>query len=54
MGASTSSERYDFLDGLRGWASVAVVLCHYFIEVFPYSHNVAKTLAFLVPTFPGT
>ena len=53
MVASTSSERYDFLDGLRGWASVAVVLCHYFIEVFPYSNSVAKTLAFLIP-FNGT
>ena len=43
------SERLHFLDGLRGWAAVAVLFCHTFIEVFPYDIDVAKRLAFLLP-----
>lgn len=51
--ANTAQIRYVFLDGLRGWASVAVMFYHLFIEVFPYSRPVARFLAHLLP-FNGT
>jgi peptidoglycan/LPS O-acetylase OafA/YrhL len=47
------SERLHFLDGLRGWAAVAVLLYHTFIEVFPYDTEVAKWLSFLLPFCGG-
>ena len=42
-------KRLHFVDGLRGWAAVAVLLCHLFIQLFPYSPQVAVLLAQLLP-----
>ena len=47
--ARTTRERCVFLDGLRGWGALAVVLWHCFIEVFPYSPESARFLTLLAP-----
>jgi len=41
-----------FLDGLRGWGALAVVLWHCFIEVFPVSPESARFLSY-IPPFNG-
>ena len=48
--ASERKERYGFLDGLRGWASLAVVFWHVFIEVYPISPGSANILKLLPPS----
>jgi len=40
----TISERYVFLDGLRGWGAVVVLIYHYFVQVFPPSAQATDTL----------
>ena len=45
-------ERYRFLDGLRGWAAVTVMLFHYYVEALPYSGSAASALARLL-SFDG-
>lgn len=39
-----ASDRLHFLDGLRGWGAVAVLLFHVFVEAFPISTQVTATL----------
>lgn len=46
---SANINRYSFLDGLRGWAAIAVVFWHFFVEVFPYGPATAKFLTFTLP-----
>ena len=40
----TATDRLDFLDGLRGWGAVAVLLFYVFVETFPISTTVTGTL----------
>ena len=47
-----TGDRCVFLDGLRGWGALAVVLWHCFIEVFPVDSRSARILA-LLPPFNG-
>src|SRR5579863_668366 len=47
--SDTPRDRYLFLDGLRGWGALAVVLWHCFVEIFPYSRGSADFLACLPP-----
>ena len=37
-------QRYVFLDGLRGWGAVVVLLFHYLVQVFPPSDESASVL----------
>jgi peptidoglycan/LPS O-acetylase OafA/YrhL len=46
---TTVNERYYFLDGLRGWAALAVVFWHVFCESYPISQAAADFLRFLPP-----
>jgi peptidoglycan/LPS O-acetylase OafA/YrhL len=46
-------ERYVFLDGLRGWGAVAVLVFHYLVQVFPPSTAAASILQRVI-FFNGT
>jgi peptidoglycan/LPS O-acetylase OafA/YrhL len=43
-GAFDTRERFAFLDGLRGWGAVVVVVFHYWVQVFPLSPEAARVL----------
>jgi peptidoglycan/LPS O-acetylase OafA/YrhL len=47
------SERYVFLDGLRGWGAVVVLVFHYLVQVFPPSPEAASFLQRII-FFNGT
>lgn len=51
--AEARKKRIYFLDGLRGWSALSVVLGHVFVDVFPVS-DTSKTLLFQIPLFNGT
>jgi peptidoglycan/LPS O-acetylase OafA/YrhL len=40
----TATDRLYFLDGLRGWGAMAVLLFHVFVEAFPLSAGITATL----------
>src|SRR5438105_15375159 len=48
MGAATV-QRLKFLDGLRGWAAVFVLLYHVFCDAIPFDVDVGNQLKFFVP-----
>lgn len=48
-----SKARIPFLDGLRGWGALTVLLGHAFVEVFPVS-DASRTVLFTIPIFNGT
>ena len=48
-----SKARIPFLDGLRGWGALTVLLGHAFVEVFPVS-DASRTTLFKIPIFNGT
>ena len=48
-----SKKRIPFLDGLRGWGALSVLLGHTFVGVFPVS-DASKTVLSKIPLFNGT
>jgi len=53
MARQNQASRLDFLDGLRGWGAVVVLLCHAFSDGLPIEPKLGKHLAFWLP-FNGT
>ena len=47
------SERFVFLDGLRGWGSVAVLVFHYLVQIFPPTAEAGALLQQII-FFNGT
>jgi peptidoglycan/LPS O-acetylase OafA/YrhL len=41
---AVQAERFVFLDGLRGWGAVVVVIFHYLVQIFPPSPETASIL----------
>jgi len=51
--ATGSPERYRFLDGLRGWGAVVVVVFHYLVQIFPPTAGAGALLERII-FFNGT
>ena len=45
----SAAGRYGFLDGLRGWGAVFVLLYHVFCDVLPPHAPIARTMSLLIP-----